>query len=106
MRSKIEIKPKDFWQDHVTKQGASDLSAAEYCRANNLLTSSFYKWRIHFSSKSKEALQPFARVEVTPNPESGLRPAARAVRVRVTEFELSGGVYELRAFFGMGLPSC
>ena len=85
---------RSFWQEHIKIQSSSGVSAASYCRTHGLSDLSFYKWRVRLNGRRPSIRRSFAAVKVSArvSPTPG-------IRVRVTEFELMGGVEDLRAMF-------
>ena len=78
------IEKTNYWETQIAKQAESGQSAVSYCAANNLSIVNFYKWRSYLNKKARGS--GFAELQVT---KSLPIQKSEAVRVRITEFELS-----------------
>ena len=89
------------WQEHFQKQSLSGRSIAAYCRENNLLVGSFYQWRSRIQNSAVALSTGFARIVTAERPCAEPQPLKTQVKVRITEFELSG-VEDLVALLSRG----
>ena len=63
----------EFWRNHIIRAKSQPESTVKYCKANNLLESSFYYWRdrifkekvLRAETKPKKVRSPFLPVVVS-----------------------------------------
>ena len=63
-RSKVEL--IEFWRGHIIRAKSQSMSTVKYCRANNLLESSFYYWRNKFLGKKDSKMKKPTKKENSP----------------------------------------
>ncbi len=55
----------EFWRSHIIKARSQSLSTVKYCKANNLLESSFYYWRDKIFGKKNSKIKQRSKNEVS-----------------------------------------
>ncbi len=64
--SRSQSESIEFWRSHIIKARSQSLSTVKYCKANNLLESSFYYWRDKIFGKKNSRIKQGSKNEVSP----------------------------------------
>ena len=56
----------EFWRSHILKAKSQSISTVKYCKANNLLESSFYYWRDKIFSNKNSKIKKLEKKENSP----------------------------------------